>query len=398
MNLKLINKKYSDNQKEDIYKIISDIFVAKEDMITIHNFCINNKAKVTFREAGIASISQLKRGAGAKPHSILEKSIKESRMTPVDIQALKSIVGESNLELVLGLVGRWSKQPTQGNQVNKTLKGLYLTNKANGAINGELKLFAPIIKPPNPYKNGVRKNYFIKLALSQSHASNMINKAKTRVEKLKNPKEIEFEKGPYFKIAPYYVSYRLSTIFLKTLVSEKGKKFYKYLFAGDYDMHDLFTNRAFAQGSFDEKRLINNLNSQINSSGHRKQAFANFLKDNSSSSDYNMIQHGAQEKYSANMANNEKGKPIDQVVAQMSKDALAACSPDGWEMIKGFDQLSEFYERYGLKSKQKWRPPSSEEKSREKKDPLPTVQKAIEEKRKKEALNQHKNRRRQSFS
>ena len=88
------------------------------------------------------------------------------------------------------------------------------------------------------------------------------------------------------------------------------------------------------------------------------------------------------------MANNEKGKPIDQVVAQMSKDALAACSPDGWEMIKGFDQLSEFYERYGLKSKQKWRPPSSEEEEKEEKDPLPTVQEAIAEKRKKEALNQ----------
>ena len=80
--LNLINKSVKD--KEEVYNMISDIFVAEGDMKSILEFCKKNNARVTFRDAGADSIRQLKMGAGAKPHSILEKSIKESRLTESD--------------------------------------------------------------------------------------------------------------------------------------------------------------------------------------------------------------------------------------------------------------------------------------------------------------------------
>ena len=100
MDLSIINPKVSGN-KEEIYTMISDIFVAEEDMKPIHDFCKFNNARVTFCDTGPEIIQQLKRGAGAKPHDVLEKSVKEARLTDADKVALKNIVGEEKFPLLM---------------------------------------------------------------------------------------------------------------------------------------------------------------------------------------------------------------------------------------------------------------------------------------------------------
>lgn len=361
MNLDIINSKYGDG-KEEVYEQISNNYVAESDMTSIFEFCKKNKARVTFRETGSASISQLKKGAAAKPHRILEKSVQKPRLSPTDINSLSRIIGgKENLNKILGIVGRWTKQAKQEGSVAKGLKGLYLTPLSPNALNSDLKPYAAIIKPPNPKKINMtagekvgRKDYFIKLTLSESDETKLISNAKKKVENLKSAENIKFAQGPDFKKAPYYISYKLTKKFLKELISENGERLFKYLFTGDYDMHDMFTNKAFAQGSRDEQRLINELNKNINSRGHREITQRQIQDLGGNVIDYNMIQHGAQEKYLANMHNNEKGAPIDPVVAQASKSPLAACSPEGWEMIRAVDELSQFYKRAGINMKTSW--------------------------------------------
>lgn len=108
-----------------------------------------------------------------------------------------------------------------------------------------------------------------------------------------------------------------------------------------------------------------------------------------------MIQHGAQEKYVANMRNNEKDKPIVSAVAKMCEAALAACTPKGWEIIQGLDQLKMFYSESGLKIKNTWdnanvkslnnnneRPPSVQE-ARKKYQEDPQYREAVKNAKKK---------------
>lgn len=113
MDLTLINgKKYAtEDKKKIIYQMISDIFVAEDDMVTIHEFCKEFGAKVTFRKTGTPTIEQLKIGTAAKPHGILAKSIQKSRLISSDVQALQQIIkSDKKLRVVLGLVGRWKNE------------------------------------------------------------------------------------------------------------------------------------------------------------------------------------------------------------------------------------------------------------------------------------------------
>lgn len=92
--------------------------------------------------------------------------------------------------------------------------------------------------------------------------------------------------------------------------------------------------------------MLEKLNECISKSGHR----LGTLKDKA----YLMIQHGAQANYVANMRNNEKEQPIVENVAKMCEDALVACTPNGWRIVKGFGELSQIYAEAGQKIKSSW--------------------------------------------
>ena len=72
----------------------------------------SRKYALTFREAGENTIMRLDQGAGAKPHDILEKTIK--KVGGKEPEMPEGI----NYEVVKGFVGRWK---------DNKLQGIYLT-------------------------------------------------------------------------------------------------------------------------------------------------------------------------------------------------------------------------------------------------------------------------------
>ncbi len=324
-------------EKEELREEIITKYVAPEDIAIITEWCKKQNICISFREAGTATIRCLQSGAGAKPHTILDKTIKN----PAEKEAVRRFLNmfpedmRSNIE---GLVGHWI-----GNQ---EIDGIYLT--ANG------------------------KEYF----------------------------EKDFQLG-YKNEMPYLMIDENTPEKLKErydeLVQEKDKPydFMRLFYTGDYDAHDLLqcdkpvvsadSDKPGAVSGGDAGHLLslqtalyNNRIDYIDQSGvvcRENKIETLETADEKKKTDfhsYRHVQHGPQCNYIAQMKNDnhaikdailkknfdtknvEKINLISNLVAAMSHPVVC-CDKGDWGILRETKDIVRFYEKKGITVKPAWK-------------------------------------------
>lgn len=139
------------------------IYIKNDFILTTYLSKSYNYA-ISFREAGADTLARLESGAGAKPHIILDKTIKKKSLD-AKYKALKcaeiSIEGNTLLEKLVGLVPVWYTE-TEVNSMNPLqyetatndffMKGLYL-NECRKNILWEIYSYKPT-KQKRLHSNG----------------------------------------------------------------------------------------------------------------------------------------------------------------------------------------------------------------------------------------------------
>ncbi|WP_261640972.1 hypothetical protein [Erwinia mallotivora] len=103
-------------------------FILEKHIKPLEEASLKSNFAVSFRKAGKPTLDCLKDGAGAKPHSILEKTIKESSLKKYYSENYSEVAAKIKNANIEGLVGHWDNE--------KGLVGLYLTT--NEEIESEL--------------------------------------------------------------------------------------------------------------------------------------------------------------------------------------------------------------------------------------------------------------------
>jgi hypothetical protein len=260
-----------------------------------------NKFSLSIRETGIYSIIRIQEGAKAKPHTILEKSIKES--------SLKSVYGDN-----------WQNDPNVLNFFSSLsgFAGHY------GQLNGKKELLGVRCDNASAYFRSIAKVY-----------------------DCRTPENIA---EPYCEFVA-----RDSAIALINDPINKSN-FIKELYTGDYDIHEIYNNRnsIIPESSIEKLNALNALNSAIcqtpNYLGERCGVFEidknkktihmtkkDSLNPQDSRSYWAMFQHGDQATYKMNQHleyGAMGGKGIKAVVVKAvheeSNDPLAWCYRGTW--------------------------------------------------------------------
>lgn len=191
---------------------MSDYYVVDEDKEIIGRWADAEEVSITFREAGEFSVARLQEGAGAKPHKILEKTIKYGRGGDAGIELLQKHFPREIADSLMGLVGVWN-----GGKV----EGLYLTTI------GELEFMDTKFIDYKPAPFGMRLPYL----------------------------KINTEEAVGFLIDKYNQEI--------TNHKEYGKYFFaRCFFTGDYDLHDLYIKGRKPNFGEDEE-LLQRLKEQL---------------------------------------------------------------------------------------------------------------------------------------
>ncbi len=102
--------------REAIRRQVSEEFILDSHMEAIEQASLKSKAAVSFRAAGAATLVALAKGAAAKGHDILEKTIKEKSIQ--NAYALsgnwQEILNKVNKAGISGYVGHWNEQGLAG--------------------------------------------------------------------------------------------------------------------------------------------------------------------------------------------------------------------------------------------------------------------------------------------
>lgn len=145
------NKEKTSFVSEDFPEICRR-FVLKEDAEKIAQYTIDKNCAISIRETGEASLARLRDGAGTKPHSILDKSLK-AKTAPLiadgrkleykdSTDALKKILDELKLPKdMVGHVPHWDG--------TNSIDGFYLTSK--GCKKGDNSKIFPKNRNENRY-------------------------------------------------------------------------------------------------------------------------------------------------------------------------------------------------------------------------------------------------------
>ena len=275
---------------------VAAYFVCKKHMAVISELTQKNKFAITFREAGDATIKALEKGAAAKGHDILEKTIKQSSIKNGYPNRFNEVLKKVKQEEVVGAVGHWGK--------SGELIGVYLCTtdiKENSA------LFRSLSNVQRKYNSAIYP-----LNMDNLHDSLMLLKSEANWQRL--------------------------------------------IFTGDYDMHDLITYSGSGKPRSvlaekeglprQEDRMIRD---KINASIARIDPFRPAGKV-----EYNVVRHGAQANYPAHMLINENKHEFVKAVAQPGPFPLAGCYKGDWELISSIEELDIFYKKIGAIIKSTW--------------------------------------------
>ncbi|MCH5249848.1 MAG: hypothetical protein J1E98_07940 [Lachnospiraceae bacterium] len=276
---------------------------------------------VSFRKAGKYSIFMLEAGAAAKPHSVLEKTIKDSTVTHDDD------INQPILKLLYGLAAK----------------------RENGKITGLVLASDLIVKESLPRGN---KNLiqFINEATGISEAD--LIKLK---DMLKDEAGAALSKEERAKNKEYNEKLIFGLMAEEGGVYEARKYAYKY-YTGDYDIHDLISKISqiapIPSESDEEARAINDLNTIFRTGKRYEGTVRTVIEDK-----YNPVQHGPQYNYIAHMYTVEKDKRLEDSVAKASLPVLMLNVKSGnaeWNEIKTLEKLKEYYENNFAHMKYSW--------------------------------------------
>ncbi|MDR1148658.1 MAG: hypothetical protein LBK66_08515 [Spirochaetaceae bacterium] len=313
-------------------------YVTEADFVALTKFaCLtpqSPKYALTFREAGENTITRLNQGAGAKPHDILEKTVKPNGPN------IPQIPAGINYDDVKGFVGHW-----QGTDV---LLGIYLTTYGAKVFHDRLGVLIQSVEKPSG-----KKRFIL----------NLRNTSITGEAAMSIVKEIP--------------------------------KWESCFFTGDYDLHDSLEKaggwKHLIEGAHGHVTFFNKINHALLSDpGNQSpdeakeeyKANTELAGAKCLESDYQRIQHGAQFGYIAYMLNHEVKKgtveinsgeiTIDDILNHEAKKGtveivekvakasfpLAACigKDDGteWRIIKNHNDYVKFYKYLGPKVKVPW--------------------------------------------
>lgn len=258
---------------------------------------------VSFREAGEHTIKMIQAGAGAKPHSILAKSIKEGTLTEEE----KSI---EEMKVLYGLVPTRREETRIDTETGKEIKeakevtGLYLTSVGKERFNGASDVYKLEVENGHPVlKNSGDIRQFISAATADSD-------------------------------------------------------FAKYFITGDYDLHDLISltgqRHPVVSKSEEETEFIIRLNDAMRGKTDWDDVKGSLTAIKKwAPEEYDLIQHGPQYNYIAYTYNNEKNEKIVDKVARIDTP-VAICSPSGWEIKNTPEELVEYYKDHYIKVKDLW--------------------------------------------
>ncbi|MBD5444998.1 MAG: hypothetical protein HDR29_05540 [Lachnospiraceae bacterium] len=267
---------------------------------------------VSFRKTGRYSVLMLEAGAAAKPHSILEKTIKEGSITDEEKNC-------KPLLLLYGLVA--SREEIDGKRIGP-INGLYKASDSKD-------IYTRDGRPLPEFVSAVTG-----IGLEDLAALNTMDKETILTEMAKDKSESKFS-------AKHYAQ--------------------KYI-AGDYDIHDLLDKvtqvHPVPSDSLEEFRALNDLNAIMTKgklySGNETQ----FIMDT-----YYPIQHGSQYNYIAHMLDKERSKEIVMTVAQASFPILMLNIVQDkieWLEIKTLEDLKNYYDRHYAHIKSTWDPDFAE--------------------------------------
>lgn len=301
----------------DVNKTIITDYIAKGDKAVIEKWCKQNNVCISFRQAGEHTLKCLERGAGAKPHSILEKTIKNMEDTKV-CGFFEGFPDQKQAKkLLTGMVGHWG---------SKKVTGVYLTKA------GE-EVFAA-----DKWEKGENENGRCYLKLETAEEKQKLSEFFTKIEQ--DPKGL------------YYFS--------------------RLFFSGDYDIHDLLQAGEIVP-SVRDMQLLKDLQEKL-VKGRKEQLKGLCTEEDfneEAPEDYQRVQHGAQHNYIAQMVNEnaqllQSGKctmaRLNYIVYTVANMSLPILMCDGskeamWSIIDTKEELQAFYKGKGLQMKNTWEDP-----------------------------------------
>ncbi len=332
-------------------------FVTAEHQKAIAAYCKKNNIILSVRDTGNLSLQRINEGAKAKPHTILEKSIKESSLATAHPEAAKALkeggkfdgtpttmIEGVSLDDLKGFVGHWDK--TTGK-----LLGLRVDKRDT---------------KPKTYAEVARASGTGNQESEHTHALLLL-------QPYIEGKDTD---SPYIPLKKFQQ-------FKKVL----GPKWKHYLYTGDYDLHEVYKhNKTLLEGSKEKARLLTGINTQIaknqgkNGLPLRKgkiEAYEKTVKIGKGSSarevpasilhteaesDYAMIQHGDQMGYITNQLHegrlsqetrNDKAQLVE-AVAQESPGPLAWCVRGEWYVTKNKDEHQELRRAVSVTASSGW--------------------------------------------
>jgi len=328
---------YDINLFKDTGGVVQE-FVTEEHKEAISSYCQSKNMVLSVRDTGKLSLDRVKQGAKPKPHTILEKSIKESSLEnahPEAAAALKSgrllevppMIEGVSLNDLKGFVGHWD-------EAGKLL-GLRVDRRDLRGQDYEAPVNA------SPHETGI-----------------------TRLQAFLAPDQ----DNPYIPLLNF-AAYK----------DDFESTWQQFLYTGDYDLHEVYIhNKTLLEGSPEKARALSGINDQIardqpasrlpirsgqieahrktveiGEGSSRRRVPADTLHAGKGS-EYAMIQHGDQAGYITNQIHegrlkletaNLKAQLVGAVAAE-APGPLAWCVRGTWYITNNTDQHQKF--RAGL--------------------------------------------------
>lgn len=295
------------SQREKLLKeIVSDTHYTP-----IASICKKKNYTLSIRETGLLSIHRIKQGAKAKPHSILEKTIKKSSLDKVYKEDGQKRLEQAKELDIDGFVGHWD---------GDNLIGLRADNP-----DPEIMPWLQEIQPTPGAHQPTKKPYYV-------------------------PVDLNAPGGGYY---------------LSGLKNQSRDRWQTFLYTGDYDLHEAYKNHhQIVEATQQKVDLLNNLNKSIADSGvdviKREGKFrlaGNEIKP-VGNTDYAMFQHGDQATYRMNQLlehGDEPGKAkLVKAVAEESDEPMAWCKNGYWFVTKNKKEHAELRQSWGLTTPHTW--------------------------------------------
>jgi hypothetical protein len=335
-----------------------------------------------FRACGKFSLNRLNDGAGAKPHDILEKSIKDPAMpsymkgfvghwSPDRLMGVYMTTGWEEIADKNGLLGLSGLQLNgKRHQLSEDSKGIY-TNITLTDFCAALKWLdrqAISKKKLFLYANKEERHQLDKIIYIEGEcvANGFIGKWEKKLLGIfvtnYGKTQLEIDYNNYILSVETSTKPKKITRYYFNLPNEDAEEAFqevinasntKYFFAGDYDLMDHICGTNYLiEGQAEFELFMRDIQLKI----------PTMATDRQVDKDYRLIQHGAQAGYIAYIINNELPHSTEQTPGVLLETVagiefpLAAVHKNKWYVIKTLKGYTEFFAKVLVspKAKDRW--------------------------------------------